>query len=147
VSLCSLTHLLPIKMAAIISSQIATVRPCVALKTAASSRATAVRAVPRAESSLKKALVGAGVGVFLAAQVAVLPALALDIPNPFQGSIEETREASRMPATRGEIGGAARAKGEQANQLQRAAGEATGRDGSQIPDKMQQVGDQSGSPK
>ena len=27
-------------------------------------------------------------------------AVALDIPNPFQGSIEETREASQMPATR-----------------------------------------------
>ena len=44
----------------------------------------------------------------------------------------------------GEIGGAAQAKGEQANELQRAAGEATGRDGKQIPDKMQQIGDQSG---
>ena len=45
----------------------------------------------------------------------------------------------------GEVGGAAEAKGKQANELQRAAGEATGRDGSQIPDKMQQVGDASGA--
>jgi hypothetical protein len=32
----------------------------------------------------------------------ILPcnAVALDIPNPFQGSIEETREASKMPANR-----------------------------------------------
>ncbi len=47
----------------------------------------------------------------------------------------------------GEIGGgsAAESKGEQANALQRAAGEATGRDGAQIPDKMQDIGQASGA--
>lgn len=47
----------------------------------------------------------------------------------------------------GEIGGgsAAESKGEQANSLQRAAGEATGRDGAQIPDKMQDIGQASGA--
>lgn len=49
--------------------------------------------------------------------------------------------------TAGEIGGgtAAESKGEQANSLQRAAGEATGRDGAQIPDKMQDIGQASGA--
>ena len=42
------------------------------------------------------------------------------------------------------MGGAAEAKGEQANDLQRAAGEATGREGKQAPDKYQQIGDASG---
>lgn len=42
------------------------------------------------------------------------------------------------------MGGAAEAKGEQANELQRAAGEATGREGKQAPDKYQQIGDTSG---
>ena len=42
------------------------------------------------------------------------------------------------------MGGAAEAKGEQANDLQRAAGEATGREGKQAPDKYQQIGDTSG---
>lgn len=79
--------------------------------------------------------------------LAVQPAFALDIPNPFQGSIEETRDASKMPANRSEVGGAAQAKGEQANELQRAAGQASGRDGAQIPDKMQDIGQASGSPK
>ncbi|CAL5222386.1 g4742 [Coccomyxa viridis] len=137
-------------MAAITMSQCITARPRVAVKTTASSRATPVKAVPRAETSaLKRALVGAGVGALLAAQIAVLPSALADIPNPFQGSIEETRESSKMPATRGEIGGgtAAESKGEQANSLQRAAGEATGRDGAQIPDKMQDIGQASGSPK
>ncbi|CAK0787400.1 hypothetical protein CVIRNUC_010620 [Coccomyxa viridis] len=136
-------------MAAITSSQIVAARPRVAAKITASSRPTPAKALPRSESSkFKQALVGAGVGALLAAQVAVLPsALALDIPNPFQGSIEETRDASKMPANRSEVGGAAEAKGEQANELQRAAGEATGREGKQAPDKYQQIGDTSGSPK
>ena len=47
----------------------------------------------------------------------------------------------------GDIGGgsAAESKGEQANSLQRAAGEATGREGAQIPDKMQDIGQASGA--
>ena len=47
----------------------------------------------------------------------------------------------------GDIGGgsATEAKGEQANALQRKAGEANGRDGSQIPDKMQDIGQASGT--
>jgi hypothetical protein len=44
----------------------------------------------------------------------------------------------------GEVGGAAEAKGEQANDLQRAAGKASGREGAQIPDKMQEIGQASG---
>ena len=46
----------------------------------------------------------------------------------------------------GQVGGAAEAKGEQANDLQRSAGQATGRDGKQAPDKFQQIGDASGEP-
>ena len=42
------------------------------------------------------------------------------------------------------MGGAAEAKGEQGNDLQRAAGEATGREGKQAPDKYQQIGGTSG---
>jgi len=137
-------------MAAITSSQILTARPRVALKATASSRVTPVKAVPRSETSaLKKALVGAGVGALFAAQIAVLPSALADGPNPLEGSIEETRASSKMPATRSQIGGgsATEAKGEQANALQRKAGEANGRDGSQIPDKMQDIGQASGSPK
>ena len=46
----------------------------------------------------------------------------------------------------GEVGGgtAAEAKGDQANELQRAAGQASGREGAQIPDKMQDIGQASG---
>ena len=56
----------------------------------------------------------------------------------------ECRSRGRCALAAGEVGGAAEAKGEQANDLQRAAGEATGREGKQAPDKYQQIGDASG---
>ncbi|CAL8467390.1 g6927 [Coccomyxa elongata] len=98
----------------------------------------AVNGVQQAQPSLKKSLVGAGVGVLLAAQFALLPAahagpdLPFGLNNPFGDDIQETRDASKMPANRSEIGSAAAdAKSNQAQNLSANVAKASGRAGEQ----------------
>ncbi|KAK9909670.1 hypothetical protein WJX75_005873 [Coccomyxa subellipsoidea] len=129
------------------------------VKASASRREVCVKAiiVPKeAQPTLKRNIVGAGLGALLAAQIAILPAaiagpdLPFGLNNPIGDDIQETRDASKMPANRSEVGSAAAsAKGEQAQALSRSVGKAAGREGTEANKEKPSITDgaDSGTPK
>ncbi|EIE24404.1 hypothetical protein COCSUDRAFT_61829 [Coccomyxa subellipsoidea C-169] len=110
----------------------------------------------QAQPNLKRNLAGAGLGALLAAQLAILPAaiagpdLPFGLNNPIGDDIQETRDASKMPANRSEVGSAAAsAKSDQAQSLSRSVGKAAGRQGTEANKDKPSITDgaDSGTPK